>query len=208
MRKQATTLVASMLAVFVLGQPLSALADSEGGKSSSSKSESRSGGGETRSSSRDDSRSGMGETRSGVRSESGERSDSRLGVSENTEHSRVKSKQDDDHFGHERGDGRRDWDEKRHQDDTAQDARRPAMTPEAAALMTQARKAAFEYRTTGSAASLAALQSLRASLIAMGFTRVPGRGTPAPASNTGTSSVAVAPATPGGTPSSSGVAVP
>lgn len=49
------------------------------------------------------------------------------------------------------------------------------MTPEAAALMTQVRKAAFEYRTTGSAESLAALQSLRSSLVAMGFTRMTDR---------------------------------
>jgi hypothetical protein len=168
MRKQSSTLILGLLATLALAQPLQALADSEGGKSgSSSRSESRSSGGEShssrsesRSSDSSESHSSRGESHSSDSYKGGERS--------------AKNESSDERFGHERGEGRRDWDAGRHQQGIAMGANRPAMTPEAAALFTQARQAAFEYRTTGNADSLAALQSLRASLVSMGFTPVPG----------------------------------
>jgi hypothetical protein len=161
MRKQSSTLILGLLATLALAQPLQALADSEGGKSgSSSHSESRSSGGESHSSDSSESHSSRGESRSSDSYKGGERS--------------AKNESSDERFGHERGEGRRDWDAGRHQQGIAMGANRPAMTPEAAALFTQARQAAFEYRTTGNADSLAALQSLRASLVSMGFTPVPG----------------------------------
>jgi len=187
MRNKATTLIASTLALLSLVQPLSALADSKGERSSSSRSESRS-------SSSSDSRSGKSESGSSSRRESDDRNESRLGMSDKKEYGQAKISRSDDGNGHERGEGRRDWDAKQHQENTEQEALRPALTPEAAALMTQARKAAFEYRTTGSAESLAALQGLRSSLVAMGFARTADRLAPAPAP-AAPSTIGTAPAT-------------
>lgn len=45
------------------------------------------------------------------------------------------------------------------------------MTPEAAAIAQQLRVVTREYRTTGSAQSQTTMQSLRADLAAMGYTR-------------------------------------
>ena len=205
MRNKATTLIASTLALLSLVQPLSALADSKGERSSSSRSESRSSNSsesrsgsssESRSSSSSDSRSGKSESGSSSRRESDDRNESRPGMSDKKEYGQAKISRSDDGNGHERGEGRRDWDAKQHQENTEQEALRPALTPEAAALMTQARKAAFEYRTTGSAESLAALQGLRSSLVAMGFTRTADRLTPAPVTTPAApSTIGTAPAT-------------
>jgi hypothetical protein len=78
---------------------------------------------------------------------------------------------------------------------------RPAMTPEARAVMQQVRAAAREYRTTGSAESQASLQSLKASLAAMGYTRTPHQpGNPAPTRPVAGAPAAGAPTTGGTTP--------
>lgn len=175
MRKSGSRLVLGLLASLVLAQPLQALADSKGSKSGSS--ESRSGSSESRPSNAMASRM---ESRT---------PDSRR--------SSEKNESSDDGYGHERGEGRHEWNASRHQEGMAMNANRPALTPQAAALMTQARQAAFEYRTTGSASSLAALESLRSSLASMGFTRMPGGNlvTPAPAPVT-PAPVLAAPTTP------------
>lgn len=170
MRKSGSRLVIGLLATLTLVQPLQALADSKGSKSSGS--ESRSSGASSRSS---ESRSSSNESRSGGsesrRSEMAGRMESH---SQEASRSSEKSERSDERYGHERGEGRQEWNAVRHQEGIANSANRPAMTPEAVALMSQARQAAFEYRTTGSASSLAALESLRSSLASMGFTRMPG----------------------------------
>lgn len=168
MLNKTTAFIASTVALLVLGQPLVAAADSKGERASAKSSESRS-------ESSNESRSGKSEPSQASRRESEGPGEHRSGPTEKKDYGLAKSARADDSNGHERGEGRRDWDEKRHLESTEQEARRQTMTPEAAALMTQVRKAAFEYRTTGSAESLAALQSLRSSLVAMGFTRMTDR---------------------------------
>lgn len=174
MRNKTNAFIASTLTLLVLGQPLVAAADSKGERASAKSSESRS-------ESSNESRAGKSEPSQASRRDSEGLGEHRSGSVEKKDHGLAKGARADDSNGHERGEGRRDWDEKKHLESTEQEARRPTMTPEAAALMTQVRKAAFEYRTTGSAESLAALQSLRSSLVAMGFTRVNDRILPTPA---------------------------
>lgn len=151
MRKPVFTLIASVAMVMSLAEPV--LADSKGGKSASSRSES----------SRSENYSGM----------SGQKVEIESFRREGTERSLGNGGRGEENYGHKRGEDRHDWDEQRHREGMMESANRPALTPEARALFIQARQAAFEYRTTGSAQSLAALQTLQASLIAMGFTRVP-----------------------------------
>ncbi len=216
MRKQTSSLILGLLATLAMAQPMHALADSKGGKSgSSSRSESRSGGAESHSS-RGESQSGGRESSGGGRSEYSSRSESRTGDSGRHGESHAKNERSekgerhgDERYGHERGEGRGDWDAGRHQQSMAMGANRSPMTPEAAALMTQARQAAFEYRTTGNPDSLAALQSLRASLAGMGFSRTTHGhvATPAPIAPAPTAPVANAPApvgAPTGTPVAAG----
>jgi hypothetical protein len=199
MRKQVSQLVLGLLSVLAISIPVHAMADSKGSKSSGGESRSSA---RSESSSRSESRSDSSTTFASAKSGSSRDSDSKNEKEESaSKQGSEKSERGESAFGHTRGDDRGDWDASRHQQGLAANSKRPAMTPEAAALMTQARQAAFEYRTTGSAASLAALQSLQATLASMGFTRVPGGQLTAttPAAPAPTTPVATAPATTTGT---------
>ena len=196
MQSKPSTLMLALWATVTLTMPFNALAD-KGRSTSSAQSESR-----RHSESRGESHSESHSHRGSDHALNASSSTATPGAVSRTHHA---EREHDD--GHERGERRSEWSEARHHAHvaTAGAGTRPAMTPEALALFQQARQAAYEYRVTGSAESLAALQTLRTTLEGMGFVKtpfVPATTPPASGSTPAvTNTVAAAPV---GTPATSG----
>lgn len=203
MQQKPSSLMLGLCAAVALALPLSALAD-KGRSKSSSHSESR-GHNESHSESRGESHSRSDSSRSGT---------TLAGTNASASGAGTRQRHDEEHHaeghheeGHERGERRSEWSEANHRAHVAGTgtgtgtATRPAMTPEALALIQQARQAAYEYRVSGSAESLAALQTLRTTLESMGFVRTPH----VPSTSTAPTTVATTPVVdPGNPPATSG----
>jgi hypothetical protein len=195
MKKAASSLLTALVATLVLAHPLSALADKKGGDSGrghgGSHGQSRGASGPSGASGTSGS-AGAGGAAQGAGPSRGESRGERHGES----HAR-EGREGGEH--HNRAEGR-EHAEHRDRDGMGPMARtRTPMGPEAASLAQQARAAEREYRTTGSAQAQATMQSLRASLAAMGYSRAPHQAGATPPSAPVASTPGTRPATPGTT---------
>ena len=193
MKKAASSLLTALVATLVLAHPLSALADKKGGDSGrghgGSHGQSRGASGPSGASGTSGS-AGAGGAAQGAGPSRGESRGERHGES----HAR-EGREGGEH--HNRAEGR-EHAEHRDRDGMGPMARtRTPMGPEAASLAQQARAAEREYRTTGSAQAQATMQSLRASLAAMGYSRAPHQAGATPPSAPVASTPGTRPATPG-----------